>query len=128
MSPVPHATWHNPRVVFVLLLVFLCGSLVGVLAMRIGFPSETRSPAAYWTQGGKRITLEHFRSDLDLSPEQEVEIERILDDFMMYYDTLQAQMEEVRANGKMRILRVLNPTQQQQFEQMLKESPVRQMH
>jgi hypothetical protein len=43
----------------------------------------------------------------------------ILDDFVMYMQMLQAQMDEVRANGKERILRVLDEKQRDKFEKML---------
>ncbi len=125
-----HANWKNPRVLLVLFLVFVCGSLAGALAMKfVTSPPEPRNyPLAYWTEGGKQLTLQHFEKELALTPEQAREIELILDDFMMYYHTLQAQMDEVRATGKSRILRVLNPEQQKRFEQMLKEAPVRQTY
>ena len=45
----------------------------------------------------------------------------VLDDFMMYYHSLQAQMDEVRANGKARILLMLNERQKKKFEEMLDE-------
>ena len=41
------------------------------------------------------------------------------DDFMKYYQTLQAQMDEVRANGKERILGVLDDSQKSKFNQMM---------
>ncbi len=126
----PRANWRNPRVLLVLFLVFLCGSLAGALTMKYAVSrDEPRSyPLAYWTAGGKQLTLQHFEEELDLTPEQAREIELILDDFMMYYHTLQAQMDEVRATGKSRILRVLNPEQQKRFKQMLKDAPVRQTY
>ena len=40
---------------------------------------------------------------------------------MMYYQTLQAQMDEVRASGKERIVRVLNPEQREKFGRMISD-------
>ena len=128
ISADPRASWHNPRVLFVLLLVFLSGSLAGAVAMRYAFHPAPPQPAAYWTQSGKEFTLQHFVSELDLNPQQAAEIAAILDDFMVYYHTLQAQMDEVRGNGKGRILSVLNPEQQQKFRRMLQDVPVGQIH
>ena len=128
MSADPRASLRNPRIFSTLLLVFLCGSLAGALVMRHGFATKPQGPGAYWTKGGKEIAVEHFVAELDLTPEQAVEIEMILDDFTLYYETLQSQLDEVRANGKGRIMRMLNPEQQDRFERMLREAPVREAH
>ncbi len=117
----PEATWQNPRVLLTLSLVFLCGSLAGALTMRYGFQPKVRPPASYWTEEGKEISLQRFQDELQLTPDQAKKIELILDDFMMYYHTLQAQMDEVRATGKTRILEVLNDEQKQKFERMMSE-------
>ena len=118
------ATWQNPRVLLTLLLVFLSGSLAGALAMRYGVhPTIHRAPPA-WTEGGREISLQRFEKELRLSPDQSRNMERILDDFMMYYHSLQAQMDEVRADGKERIMRILDPEQKKRFEQMLGELQV----
>ena len=122
------ATWRNPRILTTLLLVFLCGSLAGALTIRYGVQPKAPAPAIYWNRAGKEDTLQHFIQELDLSADQADEIAGILDDFMVYYHTLQAQMDEVRANGKVRILRVLEPEQQVKFQKMLQEVPVGQIH
>jgi hypothetical protein len=46
-------------------------------------------------------------------------METVLDDFVMYVQMLQAQMDDVRANGKARIMRVLDERQKKKFEKML---------
>jgi Spy/CpxP family protein refolding chaperone len=119
MPPTPQASWHNPRILLTLLLVFLCGSLAGALAMRYGVHPRMHQPPPRWTEGGKEISLLRFKKELDLTPEQAERIETILDDFVMYYDTLGAQMDEVRANGKNRILNALDLDQKKRFEAML---------
>lgn len=80
-----------------------------------------------WKEGGKEITLERFKRELKLTPEQTSQLEAILDDFFTYYHTLQAQLDEVRATGKDRILRVLNPEQRQKFERMMSELQSKQL-
>jgi Spy/CpxP family protein refolding chaperone len=119
MTANPQASWHNPRILLTLLLVFLCGSLAGALTMWYGVSSQFHNPPPYWTEGGKEISLHRFEKELDLTSEQAREIELILDDFVLYYHTLQAQMDEVRANGKSRILRVLKPEQKKKFGEIL---------
>jgi hypothetical protein len=51
----------------------------------------------------------------------------VLDDFVMYYQTLQAQMDDVRATGKSRIMKILHDDQQQKFERMLADLQTKQI-
>lgn len=108
-------TWHTPRVLAVLLLVFLCGAAAGALGMRMFSP---RMPAA-WSAGGQEWTLDMMKKELDLTPQQAAEIETVLDEFVLYYQNLQGQMDDFRAEGKKRILRVLTPEQRARFEKMV---------
>ncbi|MCS7044537.1 MAG: hypothetical protein N2036_06475 [Bryobacteraceae bacterium] len=110
-------TWHTPRVLAVLLLVFLCGAAAGALGMRMFAP---RVPAAAaWSAGGREWTLDMMKKELNLTPEQAAEIETVLDEFVLYYQNLQGQMDDFRAEGKKRILRVLTPEQRARFEKMV---------
>ena len=65
--------------------------------------------------------MNRMRTELQLTPVQAEAIEQALDDFTMYYQTLQAQMDEVRTHGKDRIQGVLNPDQRKKFDQMMTE-------
>jgi len=112
------APWRNPRIVYTLVCVFLCGALVGAIMMRFGFSPE-RHVGAYWKEGAREISLQRFKKDLDLTPEQTKDMETVLDDFMMYYQSLQAQMDDVRATGKSRILKILREDQKAKFEKMI---------
>ena len=78
--------------------------------------STTRINASW-----KEMTIKRMRQELQLTPVQSEAIEQALDDFTMYYQTLQAQMDEVRAHGKDRIQNVLNPDQKKKFEQMVSD-------
>lgn len=120
-------TWQNPRILLVLLLVFLCGATAGALTMRLGALSYGRSGPRYWTQGGKEISLERFRRELTLDDEQAKQMEVVLNDFVMYYQTLQEQMNEVRSNGKSRILQILREDQRKKFEKMLSDLQTKQV-
>ena len=56
-------TWHTPRVLGVLLLVFLCGAAAGALAMRM-FASRVPAAAA-WSAGAEALVTgdrRHFGS------------------------------------------------------------------
>jgi hypothetical protein len=121
------APWKNPRIVYTLLLVFLSGAVAGALTMRFGFQPERHRSGPYWKEGGRDISLQRFKSELNLTPDQAGQIASVLDDFMMYYQTLQAQMDDVRATGKNRIMKLLNDDQRQKFEHMLSDLQTKQI-
>jgi Spy/CpxP family protein refolding chaperone len=121
----PAVSWRNPRILLILTLVFLCGAVAGALGMRYGLHGIVAKPGPYWKEGGKEISLQRFRRELDLTAEQAGQMEAVLDDFVLYYQTLQTQMDEVRASGKDRILRILNPEQRKRFEKMMSDAQAR---
>ena len=109
----------NPRVLLTVSLIFLAGALAGGLAMRYGLHSMLHAQVPVWQEGGKQVSLQQLTSELELTPTQQAELETVLDDFVMYVQTLQAQMDDVRGSGKARIMRVLDERQKQKFEKML---------
>jgi hypothetical protein len=115
------APWQNPRILFTLLAIFLSGAAAGALTMRMSLSPERHKAGPYWREGGRDISLQRFTRELNLTPDQEREMATVLDDFMMYYQTLQAQMDDVRSTGKQRILKILHDDQKQRFEKMLDE-------
>lgn len=115
--------WKNPLLLLVLAMIFLCGAIAGAVAMGAAFhrwPMASKL-APSWREGGKEISLQRFKKELNLTPAQTEELELVLDDFMKYYQMLQSQMDEVRAMGKTRIQRVLDEEQKRKFEKMLNE-------
>ncbi len=48
-------------------------------------------------------------------------METEIDDFVMYYQGLQGQMDDWRAEGKKRIMQILNPEQQKKFERIMQD-------
>ena len=113
------APWQNHRILFTIVVVFLSGGLLGAVTMRLGFSPEKHRLVSW--DGSKEHSIQRFKSELNLTPEQTKEFETVLDDFMMYYQTLQAQMDDVRATGKQRLMRILNEEQRQKFEKILTE-------
>ena len=53
--------------------------------------------------------LQKFRTDLNLTPAQTEKISLVLDDYRHYYQSVQDQLDDIRATGKMRILQELDP-------------------
>ena len=116
------APWQSPSILFTLFCVFLAGAATGAVTMRFGFPPEKHKPGLAWNEAGREFSLQKFKKELDLSPSQTQEFERIIDDFMTYYQVAQAQMEDVRATGKSRILKILHEDQKVKFEKMMSEA------
>lgn len=113
-------TWSHPRVLGTLLLVFLAGIGTGALAMKL---TARRAAIARGGIGSldKKVALDQFKKDLDLSSAQVEKIEIVLDDFMKYVHDLQNQMDETRRYGREKIVSVLNEDQRKKFEKTLAE-------
>ncbi len=121
---------RNPKIALVILLVFGCGAMAGAVVARYHYRASlvkaASGPAKIWREGGKEMSVEHFRKELGLTESQTREVAEVLDDFMKYYQTLQAQMDDVRANGKDRIVGILNSGQREKFSRMMTELQSRQ--
>ncbi len=114
-------SWSNPKVLFTLLLVFLCGAATGVLGMKLN-ARQAAARAKTMRLEDKRVVLERFKRDLNLDVQQVEKMEIVLDDFMKYVHDLQVQMDETRLHGKEQMLKILNDDQKKKFEQMLSEA------
>ena len=115
-------TWRDPRIFLTLLVVFICGASAGMVTMALGahrWMHESAAASPSWKDTGKDALVERLTKELDLAPAQTEQLEMILDDFFTYYHTLQAQLDDVKASGKQRILRVLNEEQKRKFEQIM---------
>jgi hypothetical protein len=99
-----------------MVLVFLCGMVVGAVAMSVSghaglhaTPHGTAPPVGHLS-----MSVTEWKERLALTDEQTVQLTSILDDFSHYYDN-------VLADGNSRIMQILNPEQRRRFEQMLRE-------
>src|SRR5580700_6580106 len=120
VSPAERATWQNPRIFSTLLLVFLAGATTGAVSMKFGLHDilhKSTPPAS------KEAVLQKFRTDLNLTPAQTDKISLVLDDYRHYYQSVQDQLDDIRATGKMRILQELDPSQRDKFQKMMGEIP-----
>lgn len=112
-------SWQNPRILVLLFLIFLCGALAGAITMRAGLQQRMRSGAIpYWRDAGQEFSYETLRKELNLTPDQSDRLKSVLDDFVKYHDDLEAQIEDVRATGRNRIIQILTPEQRARFEQL----------
>jgi hypothetical protein len=114
------ATWQNPRIFSTLLLVFLAGATTGAVSMKFGLHDILHRSAP---PASKEAVLQKFRTDLNLTPAQTDKISLVLDDYRHYYQSVQDQLDDIRATGKMRILQELDPSQRDKFQKMMGEIP-----
>jgi len=116
-------TWQNPRILTTLILVFLSGALAGAIGMRAGLHRELQRSAAYWRGDKIQFSYDLLKRDLNLTADQSLKLKTILDDFAKYHDDLEAQIDDVRATGRNRILQVLTPEQRKRFEKLSDQLP-----
>jgi uncharacterized membrane-anchored protein YhcB (DUF1043 family) len=107
----PHSS--TASAILPLVLVFLCGVSVGALVMSLGLHKALHADALS-AKTQNTITLERWKHELNLTSQQSAQIELILDDFSKYYDN-------VLADGKTRILQILDDNQKTKFQQILKD-------
>lgn len=117
------ASWQNPRILALLLSIFLCGGVVGAITMRAGLHEKIHRNS-YWRDDKSQLfSYDKLKKELNLTSEQSERLKTILDDFVKYHEDLQAQIEDVRATGKNRIVQMLTPDQRQRFEELCKQLP-----
>ena len=115
--------WQNPRILLTLAVVFLVGVTVG---MAVHHWMHVAPPPPPGSQDGPRDRLMiRLKTELNLTPEQNEQLKTVLDDFFTYYYTLQAQLDDVRASGKQRILHILDDGQKKKFEKIMAEQDKR---
>jgi hypothetical protein len=120
MQAAERASWQNPKVLTTLLLVFVAGAFSGALGMRFGLHEVLHRGTAPWKDAhANKVFLDRCRKDLDLTPKQEQQMATVLDDYKLYYQSVQDQLDEVRATGKSRIMEMLDEQQRQKFEKLL---------
>ena len=123
MHPHPdRISWQNPRVLITLFTVFLVGAAFGGVLVKFGLRDVISRGAASWRPSDKVVLFQKFKTELNLMPQQAEQVEIVLDDFTMYIQSLQAQMDETRVGGRERILKILTPEQQEKFKTILGDS------
>jgi len=119
MVAAERAPWQNPRIVSTLMLVFIAGAATGALFMQFGLHEKLHRTAPATPHSNREAVLNKFKTDLDLSDTQTQKLGLLLDDYSQYYQSLQEQLDDLRATGKTRIMAILNPGQREKFERMM---------
>ena len=118
-------TWQNPRILTTLVLVFLVGAMAGAIGMQAGLHRKLQQNAAYWRGDKVEFSYDQLQRELKLTPDQAERLKTILDDFVKYHEDLEAQIEDVRATGRNRIVQMLPPEQRKRFEELSNDLPSR---
>jgi hypothetical protein len=121
LAAAARAPWQNPRVVSTLAMVFLAGAASGALWMQFGLHDKMHRTAVVTSPPSREVVLQRFNSELGLSPDQSQKIAGVLEEYTHYYESLQDQLDDLRATGRTQIIQVLNPDQRDKFEKMMKD-------
>ena len=120
MVAAERAPWQNPKIVTTLMVVFLAGAATGAASMQLGLHRILhRTPVSRPAPQGREAILNQFKTQLELSEPQAEKLALVLDDYRQYYQSLQDQLDDLRATGKNRILAILDDGQKQKFEKMM---------
>jgi hypothetical protein len=83
-----------------------------------------RAAASYWKDDSTQLfSYDKLTKDLNLTSEQSERLKTILDDFAKYHEDLEAQIDDVRATGKNRIMQMLTPEQREKFKKLCNSLP-----
>lgn len=114
------APWQNMRVISTLAMVFLAGAASGALSMQLGLHGwlhrtlSTPEPAARPAE----TLIERFNTELNLTQDQSQKLRAVVADYSQYYQSLEDQLDDLRATGRQQILGILTPDQRDKFEKM----------
>jgi len=116
----------NPRVISTLVFVFLAGAATGALSMRLGLHemlhrTVTASAPRKTPIPSRDALMQRFNAELGLTGEQSVQVASVLDDYRRYYQSLQDEIDDIRATGRSRIMQILEPGQREKFDKMMNE-------
>ncbi|HLH04043.1 MAG TPA: hypothetical protein VKX25_14850 [Bryobacteraceae bacterium] len=113
-------TWSNPKVLTTLAVIFLCGVAVGAVITRGVLHAHMDPPRqAPVIEQARSFGLGVLKEKLNLTPVQEQQITKILDDYAKFYQNIEDEREDTAAVGKQQILQTLTPEQQRRFNQLL---------
>jgi hypothetical protein len=113
------APWQSPRVLFPLMMVFLAGAASGALWMQFGLHDKLRQIVVSKPPPAREAVLVRFNSELGLSQDQSQKIAGVLEEYTKYYQSLQDQLDDLRATGRSQILQILKPDQRDKFEKLM---------
>lgn len=116
------AGWSNPKVLTILAVIFACGAALGsAVTSRFLHARMTVTDRQTTMESAQRLGVQHLKTELNLTPEQNETVMKVLDDYGKYYQNIEDEREDVAEHGKQRILSVLDAHQQKRFLELLKD-------
>lgn len=119
------AGWSNPKVLSILAVIFLCGAAVGSVVTR-GYLHDRMfppPPQQLAIEAARRVGLQALKVQLNLTPEQERTVTKVLDDYGKYYQNIEDDREDVAEHGRQRILDALTDQQKKRFTEIFGRTP-----
>lgn len=116
------AGWSNPKVLAIIGVIFLCGVTFGSALTSAYLHHRWRPMVAserHTMDAARNLGLQRLKVELKLNPEQTEKLGAVLDDYGKYYQNIEDEREDVAADGKRRILGMLNDEQKKRFTQLL---------
>lgn len=113
------------KAVGLLLVVFVLGIALGALGAYLAGRRVSGAPAEGTSHRGKRARIvERLTRELDLSADQQKQVDAISADMLAKFRALQDQItpqtEQVRQQGRAQIRAILTPEQRPKFEDFLR--------
>ena len=108
----------------VLLFVFVGGMAAGALSLKVYQRYDGAGMAAASLgrhQHQPTLAVERLREELNLNETQFVEVQSVLDECIMREADLLTQLALTRTDGRGRIMRILNESQQEKFDTLLRQ-------
>lgn len=99
--------------------MFLCGAAVGAAVARTYLHVHIVPHSHYQgLDAAQHLGVSRLKSALNLTPQQERIVMKVLDDYAKYYQNIEDEREDVAEHGKQRILDILTPEQQKKFSEI----------
>jgi hypothetical protein len=95
-----------------MLLVFLCGAVLGAVVM--SYREHSGIHGLHPGGDGMSMSIREWKEELNLTDEQTRQLTSVLDDFSRYSNNL-------LSDGNTRILQILNDDQKKKYDRMIAE-------
>ncbi len=114
----------NRKAILLVLVVFVLGIALGGVGIYV-VTARVQAARAQATAHTPANTMAMFTRDLNLTPEQQTQIQAIISDTRAHYaelhDKFDPEYERVRHEGRQRIREVLTADQRPKFEDLLRQ-------
>ena len=107
----------------VLFFVFVGGMAAGALSLKV-YQRQSGVEVVATSQSHQHqptLAVERLREELNLNETQFVEVQSVLDECIMKEADLLTQLALTRTDGRGRIMKILNESQQEKFDTLLRQ-------